>query len=108
MKAQHHLVKLGSLCGVVTAAVLLEIDQFPQLAYAATSQFLSKVNRQDLTEAVFIGVGLIICLLGLFGLDCFRARHPRVKKSALKSETKLTKMTSAQQVGDSNEAHQFN
>ncbi|GAX03290.1 hypothetical protein IWT140_00892 [Secundilactobacillus pentosiphilus] len=97
MKKRHFLSKQSFFGGIVAVTVVYGIDQFPKLAFAATNQLLARADRKDLTEAVFIGVGLLVCLLGLFGMDCFRARHPRVKKSAATSTGELTESASTQQ-----------
>lgn len=97
MKKRHFLNKQSFFGGIIAVTVIYGIDQFPKLAYAATSQLLAKADRQDLTEAVFIGIGLLVCLLGLFLMDCFRARHPRKKKSASQSNGEMTESASAQQ-----------
>lgn len=97
MKKRYLLSKQSFFGGIMAVTVIYGIDQFPKLAYAATNQLLAQADRQDLTEAVFIGIGLLVCLLGLFGMDCFRARHPRAKKSATASAEKVTGSASAQQ-----------
>lgn len=97
MKKQHLVTKLTYFLGILAAAVVYGINQFPKLAYAASNQLFAKATRQDVTEAVFIGIGLMISLLALFGLDCFRARHPRVKKNTSESDIDVTQSTSAQQ-----------
>jgi Predicted membrane protein (DUF2053). len=96
MKKQHFLSERRYFWGSFTAAMVYGVTQFPKLVDAATFQLLAKVNREDVTEAVFIGVGLLVCLIGLFGLDHIRARHPRTKKSASKLENKMTGSASTQ------------
>jgi len=96
MEKQHLLRKTYYFWGSLTAAVVYGVTQFPKLVNAATSQLLAKADREDLTEAVFIGMGLLVCLIGLFGLDRFRARHPRPKKTDANMENEITESASTQ------------
>lgn len=97
MRKRHLITKQTYFLGILAVTVVYGINQFPKLAYAASNQFLAKATRQNLTEAVFIGIGLVICLLALFGLDCFRARHPRAKKESSESAIDVTESTPTQQ-----------
>ncbi|MCH5462456.1 hypothetical protein HC026_03885 [Lactobacillus sp. LC28-10] len=97
MEKRHILNKHTYFLGTLAVAVGYGLTQFPNLAYAASNSILAKVNRQNLTEAVFIGMGLFLCLLGLFGLDRYRARHPRREKTGMQASTEMTGSTSTQQ-----------
>lgn len=97
MGKQHILNKHTYFLGTLAVAVGYGMTQFPKLAYAASNSLMAKANRQDLTEAVFIGMGLLLCLLGLFGLDRYRARHPRKKETAIQANSEMTETASTQQ-----------
>ncbi|GAW99008.1 hypothetical protein [Secundilactobacillus mixtipabuli] len=94
MAKRRVLSKSNYFWGSLVAAVVYGINQLPKLAYAATNQGVIKIDRQDLTEAVFIGTGLLICLLGLVEWDHLCARHLHTQNE--KSEEKLTESTTVQ------------
>lgn len=96
MKEQHFLCKRRYFWGSFTAAMVYGVTQFPKVVDAATFQLLAKVNREDVTEAVFIGMGLLLCLIGLFVLDRIHARRTRTKRSSSKLKNEMTESVSTQ------------
>lgn len=86
--------KFGYVWVSLGAAFGFGITQLPTTVQAATTNLTQ--NTDDLTEAVFIGLGLLLSLLGLFELDAYRTRHPRQKKTARKQTQRATQSASAQ------------
>lgn len=93
MQALHIASKCGYFGGAFLTAFYFGICQLPSIASAATSHAAYQ-HRENLTEAIFIALGLLLCLLGLFEMDAYRAKHPRHNTDPDNSTSEITESAS--------------
>ncbi|MTV81645.1 hypothetical protein [Secundilactobacillus folii] len=95
MNRLQHTSKFGYLGSAFLIAFSFGLSYLPVVANAATAH-MTQQHRDAVTEAVFVGIGLLLCLFGLFEMDLYRARHPRQIKHTEVSDSDLTPSASTQ------------